>query len=159
MRFCFLLVLSVLCVSLTAETTVVYDGAASKVTNLLPNEKDLWLTLPDLTRVSGFVLKPQGACLGELCVPIPRARKQAFVRDQARAKWFNLSELARTLNQPEVQDSAHSIRLFGPRPELAMKLHDTLQAPDFTLPDWKGRSRSLSEFHGKKVLLITWASW
>jgi len=156
MRFCFLLVL---CVSLSAQTTVVYDGAASKVTNLLPGQSDLWLTLPDLTRVSGFVLKPQGACLGELCVPIPKARKQAFERDHARAKWFNLSELARTLNQPEVQDAEHNIRLFGPRPELAMKMRDTLQAPNFTLPDWKGRQRSLSEFRGKKVLLITWASW
>ena len=154
-----LLAASLLCLSLAAETTVVYDGTASKVTDLLPGEKDLWLTLPDLTRVSGFVIKPQGACLGELCVPIPKARKNAFQRDQARAKWFNLSELARTLNQPEVQDSAHNVRLFGPRPEVAMKLQSTLEAPNFTLPDWKGRPRSLSEFRGKKVLLITWASW
>jgi hypothetical protein len=142
-----------------ADITVVYDGTASKVTNLLPNERDLWLTHPDLTRVSGFEIKPQGACLGELCVPIPRARKQAFERDRARAKWFNLSELARIMGQPEVQDPELNVRVFGPRPEMAMKLQSTLEAPDFTLPDWKGRPRSLAEFRGKKVLLITWASW
>jgi len=150
-----LLAALLLCVSLSAETTVVYDGTVSKVTNLLAGERDLWLTLPDLTRVSGFVIKPQGACLGDLCVPIPKSRKQAFQRQNR----FNLSELARTLNQPEVEDSAHNIRLFGPRPEVAMKVQSTLEAPNFTLPDWKGRPRSLSEFRGKKVLLITWASW
>ncbi len=152
-------VLLLLCVSLSAQTTVVYDGAASKVTNLLPGEKDLWLTHPDLTRTSGFVIKPQGACLDELCVPIPKSRKQAFERERARVKWFNLSELARTMGQPEVQDPAHNIRVFGPRPEAAMRVQSSLQAPDFTLPDWKGRQRKLSEFRGKKVLLITWASW
>lgn len=159
MRFCLGFVLLLPLVSFAAETTVVYDGAASKVTDQLAGEKDLWLTLPDLTRVSGFERKPQGACLGELCVPIPKSRQQAYERDQARKKWFNLSELARTLGQPEVADSEHSVRLFGPRPERLMKVQETFQAPDFTLPDWKGKQRSLSEFRGKKVLLITWASW
>ena len=32
-------------------------------------------------------------------------------------------------------------------------------APDFTLPDLEGRLHSLSEHRGKKVLLVTWASW
>jgi len=32
--------------------------------------------------------------------------------------------------------------------------------PDFTLPDiWTGKPVSLSDFHGKKVLLIHFASW
>jgi hypothetical protein len=35
----------------------------------------------------------------------------------------------------------------------------SLQAPDFTLPDPSGRPHSLSEHRGKKVLLVTWASW
>ena len=160
MRFSLGVVLFLTLVSLAAaDTTVVYDGTASKVTDQLPGQRDLWLTLPDLTRVSGFVLKPQGACLGELCVPIPKARQAAFERDQAKRKWFNLSELARTMGQPEVNDNEHFIRLFGPRPERLMKMQETFEAPNFTLPDWKGTQRSLREFRGKKVLLITWASW
>jgi len=35
----------------------------------------------------------------------------------------------------------------------------SLKAPDFTLPDMNGKARSLSDFRGKKVLLLTWASW
>ena len=32
-------------------------------------------------------------------------------------------------------------------------------APNFTLPDLNGRVHSLADFRGKKVLLVTWASW
>ena len=36
---------------------------------------------------------------------------------------------------------------------------DSLEAPDFTLPDVDGELHSLVDYRGKKVLLATWASW
>ena len=36
---------------------------------------------------------------------------------------------------------------------------ESLEAPDFALPDLDGRVHTLSEHRGKKVLLATWASW
>ena len=36
---------------------------------------------------------------------------------------------------------------------------ESLEAPDFTLPDIEGKLHSLSDFRGKKVFLATWASW
>ena len=139
-------------------TTVVYDGAVS-VGERLREASDLWLTLPDLKRASGFELKPQGACLDELCVPIPKAREKAFLRREGGKRWFDLSELARVLHQPAVHDGAHDIWLFGARSDAQMKYLESLDAPDFTLPDWRGVNRSLHDFRGKKVLLLTWASW
>lgn len=143
--------------------TVIYDGKITSVQETLPDPDNLWLTTSDLTSTSGFVLKPQGACLDELCVPIPKARETAFVRNVKRVKYFNLSELARTLHQPSVHDPASAALnetwLFGARPEAQMRYVNTLEAPNFTLADWKGAQRSLSDFRGKKVLLITWASW
>ncbi|TAJ31410.1 MAG: redoxin domain-containing protein, partial [Reyranella sp.] len=35
----------------------------------------------------------------------------------------------------------------------------SLEAPDFTLPDLDGKTHSLAEQRGKKVLLVSWASW
>ncbi len=141
------------------EQTVLYDGAIATTRATLPYEEDLWLTPDELRRVSGFILKPEGACLEALCVPIPDARHEAFTRHEGGVRYFNLSELARELHQPTIRDATHSIWVFGTRPATRMKLHDTLEAPDFTLPDWKGNTRSLAEFRGRKVLLLTWASW
>ena len=32
-------------------------------------------------------------------------------------------------------------------------------APDFAVPDRKGRVVHLSDFRGRKVFVVTWASW
>lgn len=142
-----------------SEATVIYDGKPSKVQTTVPGEKDFWLTVSDLTRVSGFVLKPQGACLDQLCIPIPKARKTAFLRREGGKEWFNLSELARALRQPVARDEANAVWFIGPRPDVLTQYLETLETPNFTLPDWKGTPRSLTDFRGRKVLLITWASW
>ena len=35
----------------------------------------------------------------------------------------------------------------------------SLQAPDFALPDLAGNMHALSGQRGKKIFLVTWASW
>jgi hypothetical protein len=39
------------------------------------------------------------------------------------------------------------------------RLYRNIDAPDFALPDLKGRKRSLSEFRGKFIMLNFWATW
>ncbi len=141
------------------KQTVLYDGAIATTRAALPNEEDLWLTPDELRRVSGFILKPDGACLDELCVPIPDAQHESFFRHKGEVRYFNLSELARELHQPTIHDATHAIWVFGTRPATRLTLLATLEAPNFTLPDWKGKTRSLAEFRDRKVLLLTWASW
>jgi hypothetical protein len=70
-----------------------------------------------------------------------------------------VAELGRTLKQPVIHDDANAIWLFGSRPESLLKMANTFEAPDFTLTDWKGTPRSLHDFRGKRILLVTWASW
>lgn len=139
---------------------VIYDEVATAVAIPLAEFKandDLWVTLSDLTRATKFVLKPQGVCRDELCFPIPKGRKDAFLRKQGKAGWFNLSEFARLLHQPVAREA--ETWYFGPRPEVQNAFVGSLTAPDFTLPDVNGQPHSLHEFRGKKVLLLTWASW
>jgi hypothetical protein len=138
---------------------IVYEGVATEVAAPAEPSKDLWVTMKDMTRATGFVLKPQGMCKEELCFPIPKGRKSQFVTRRGKTSWFNLSEFARLVRQPIAYDQKHSVWYFGARQDQQAGYIETLEAPDFKLPDMSGKLRSLSDFRGKKVLLITWASW
>lgn len=140
---------------------VIYDNRPTEVASApapLPAD-DLWVTLADLKRATGFVIKPQGVCRDELCFPIPRGRRPAFLSRQRSTTWFNLSEFARLLRQPAAHETEASVWYFGPRPEEQNGFIGSLVAPDFKLTDMNGKPHSLSDFRGKKVLLLTWASW
>jgi len=151
----------------TSRCTVIYDNRTTEVTAppappaTAPD--DLWLTLADLKRATGFVIKPQGICRDELCFPVPRGRRSAFLSTVRRGRrpttWFNLSEFARLLRQPAARETEASVWYFGPRPDEQNGFIGSLVAPDFKLPDMNGKQHSLSDFRGKKVLLLTWASW
>ena len=115
----------------------------------------LWLSAADFKRVSGFERKPEGFCKGELCFPVPPARKGDF---EAGGR-YNLAALAELIGQPVVSDEAHQVWCFGEASENRKRALTSLDAPDFSLPDLDGRMHSLSEHRGKKILLVSWASW
>jgi hypothetical protein len=73
--------------------------------------------------------------------------------------WFNVSELARKLQQAVVVDREHAVWSFGNIPVTRNAYLQSAMAPFFALPNREGKLVRLSDFRGKKVLLITWASW
>jgi hypothetical protein len=139
--------------------SLIYDGIVTEVSVAPEPSTDLWITTGDLTRATRFVIKPQGVCRDELCFPLPRNRKTEFVLKKGVTTWFNLSEFARIIRQPFVTDQKNGVWYFGPRAGEQNGYLASLEAPNFTLPDLNGKLRSLADFRGKKVLLITWASW
>jgi hypothetical protein len=166
-----LVLLALPCGARAAEggRTILYDDVATELPPGLPKLDDVWLTTDELTQATRFVLKPEGVCREELCFPVPKARKDEFLRtvakktwfnlSVAKTTWFNLSAFGRLLKQPVARDEATGVFYFGPRADQQNAHLQSLLAPDFTLPDKDGRKRSLSEFRGRKVLLVTWASW
>ena len=58
---------------------------------------------------------------------------------------------------PLVHDEAAGLWSLGP--ESGGKALTTATAPDFELPDRHGQPFRLSSLRGRKVLLLTWASW
>jgi hypothetical protein len=143
----------------TGRAVIVYEGRTTEIAQARIDAADVWVTTVDLKRATGFVIKPQGVCRDELCFPIPRDRKAEFVTRQGRATWFNLTAFAKLTNQAVARDEKNRVWYFGPRADARNEYLATLEAPDFTLPDMNGRKHSLRDFRGKKVLLITWASW
>jgi AhpC/TSA family len=115
----------------------------------------LWLGGADLKRVSGWEYRPDGFCRGEVCVPVPDARKSEFV-DGGR---YNLAALTSLLGQPVVADAEFNAWCFGAAASERKRMLTSLNAPDFSLPDLDGKMHSLSDYRGKKVFVVSWASW
>jgi hypothetical protein len=147
--------------TVSSKRTIIFDGKATEVSTPAPAipSNDLWITFEELTRATGFEVKPQGVCRKELCFPLPSARKSEFIFKGGKVEWFNVSAFARLLHQPVAFDRTLATWYFGPRPEVQNNFLSSFQAPNFTLPDMEGKPHSLSDFRGKKVLIVTWASW
>jgi hypothetical protein len=114
----------------------------------------LWLSAADLERVTGFTLKPEGLCKYAICVPVPCGDK-SFVTDglvDTAAFW-------RHIGNPIVHDEPNDVWSLGIGAGTRTQTLETLEAPNFSLPDIDGRVHSLSDQRGKKVFLATWASW
>ena len=139
--------------------TIIYDGVTTKVTASAQAATDLWITTSDLSRATRFVIKPQGVCREQLCFPLPKTRKAEFIAKQGSVTWFNLSEFARLIKHPFAFDQKNLVWYFGVRTAEQNGYLASLEAPDFTLPDLNGKLHSLADFRGRKVLLVTWASW
>ena len=106
--------------------------------------------LQDFERATGWALKPEGACRGELCVPLPET-----VVDKGQV---DVTAIAEHLKMPLVRDKARGVSALGPA-VLAGRQLETATAPELVLPDVEGRDFALSSLRGQKVLLLAWAPY
>ena len=84
----------------SGRVTVLFNDRTVELEQRLADPNDLWVTPSDLTRINNFVLKPEGACLDDLCIPVLQDEDSALLVTRQSRKWFNVSELARVLRQP-----------------------------------------------------------
>ena len=103
----------------------------------------------DLPKINEFELKPQGACRADVCIPINKQWRQG--------DYFQLTAFAKKIGESVVSDSG--VWSFGEIPVVQGAYVDSRIAPDIEVPDRRGKPVRLSQFRGKKVLLVTWASW
>jgi len=132
---------------ITPDTTVSLGGGRAE-------GDDLWVPLAELVEI-GWKLEPEGACKGDMCVPVPPGREAQWLRPGA----FNFAALARHLDQPVVHHAASATWVVGESAGTRNAAMASLEAPDFTLPDLSGQMHSLSDYRGRKVFLASWASW
>jgi hypothetical protein len=136
--------------------TIVYHDRSLVIEKAVAQGDGLWITLEDLEKLTGWTLKPEGVCKGEVCVPIPRGRESEFLRaDQS----LNLAALSRLQGETVIHSDDPSVWVFSEPAEKSQSRLQSLEAPDFALPDLDGRLHRLSDYRGNKVFLFAWASW
>lgn len=131
----------------------VVDEEVVRLLAAQPEDEALWVGARDLA-AAGWEQKPAGLCRGPICIPLPADGR--FHRGDGAV---DLAALARHRGQSVVHDEEGLVWLFGMPGETLARTRESLDAPDFTLPDLDGQLHSLSQHRGKKVVLASWASW
>jgi AhpC/TSA family len=138
------------------RATILYNDLAH-VVDAVADADDLWIAPADLAAVNGFILKPEGACFADICIPV--RGDDTALREASAPRRINVAELARRLEQPYLADREDNVWSFGAIPALRTRLIDDAIAPDFNLTDRQGRQVTLSKYRDNKVIIMTWASW
>ena len=94
---------------------------------------------------TGWDIKPEGACKGDVCVPLP-------------AGAFSITAAAERLGMAVVHEPAAGLWAIGPE-SVGGRALTSVDASDFSLPDLDGNEFRLGSLHGQKVVLVAWAPY
>ena len=134
--------------------TVLYQGKTHTL-EAAGTGRQLLIRPDALTEINGFELKPEGACFGELCYPLP----DGMLIEHDGAQRFDLAAFADHIGQPYVADLESRIWSFAEIPAKRESLLVDALAPDFEITDRQGNVISRADLKGKKALIVTWSSW
>jgi hypothetical protein len=99
------------------------------------------------TAGTGWEVKPEGACKGDVCVPLDSAGDP-----------FDLVATAERLRMALVRDDDLGLWALGPE-TLSGRALPTVEAAELELPDIDGNPFRLSSLRGQKVALVAWAAY
>jgi peroxiredoxin len=133
-------------------TTILDDARATEVDAEVRGDAVL-VAAPDFAAATGWTLKPEGLCRGDVCIPL-QGQDDVVVDGRVDAE-----RVAPLLRRSVVVDAAAGVVAYAPSPAAVAEDLGDLHAPDVTLPQLDGTSFTLSEVGKKKKALVTWASW
>ena len=128
------------------------DGGASAVT-VVRGFGEFSISASDLEGATGWVLKPEGLCKGDICYPV---RNAGELSDGVN---IDLASFAKLTNQSLVFDREYEVAALGDLAPTRAESMSSLDAPDFMLPDIYDKQVSFSDFNRRKRLLLAWSSW
>jgi len=135
--------------------TLLTETGEHEMTGAEPSTEALWVSANDALQATGWEAKPEGLCKGPVCVPLPAGRAGELLAGGR----INLAAVWRHLGQPAVRSERGHAWVLSESARERKEALASLEAPDFALPDPSGRMHRLSDYRGKKVFLVTWASW
>ena len=102
----------------------------------------------DFESGTGWRLTPEGACKGDVCIPLARTPGETV----------DAVQLAAEMNLPVVEAPEHGLWAIGPEC-IGSRTLTTAEAPELALPDLDGATFELSSLRGQKVLVYAWAPY
>jgi hypothetical protein len=97
---------------------------------------------------TGWKLKPEGACQGDICIPLSRPAGETV----------DVVSIAEDVGMPLAAEPEHRLWALGPA-SIGSRTLTNATAPELRLPDLDGKEFSLSSLRGQKVLLYAWAPY
>jgi hypothetical protein len=110
--------------------------------------KSLQIPIAEFEKSTGWQIKPEGACKGDVCIPL---------REQP-GDFINVEKIAEDMNLPLATEPGHDVWALGPD-SVGGRTLTTAKAPNFTLPDLDGKLFELASLRGQKVLVYAWAPY
>ncbi len=136
---------------------ILANDKTSDISQRTDDTQELWVRVDELRGATGWGLKPEGVCLGELCVPLFEAERETWIADADDWVWFCYSAFADKIGQKHVRDGG--VWSLGSVPEVRRTGLESGLAPDFEMTERNGHTLRLSDLRGRKVVLFTWSSW
>ncbi|HET9933192.1 MAG TPA: redoxin domain-containing protein [Polyangiaceae bacterium] len=136
-------------------TRLIYGATETRLESARVEGDALWLDKLELEQSTRWSWKSQGLCRDDTCLPIPHDNDRPWVSGDR----FDVAALWRYLEWPIVRSRAGDVWVLGECASRRAAPSSSLSAPDFALPDLDGRLHRLSDYRGRKVFLVTWASW
>ncbi|MHB8463463.1 MAG: hypothetical protein ACYDH6_14980 [Acidimicrobiales bacterium] len=103
------------------------------------------LSADDFGEATGWQIKLEGACKGDVCVPLP-------------AGTFSAASAAERLGMAVVNEPSAGLWALGPA-TMGGRALTSVDTSDFALPDLDGHEFRLASLHGQKVVLVAWAPY
>ncbi len=135
----------------TSEMTVLAEAPIAIEGSWVDGEA--YIQSKDVKEVLGWEMKPEGLCKGDVCIPL------GDTVDSNSNDSFNLSHLAALVGRPSLTTSDTGTVTIGQPYGVRSEALTKRVAPDFSLPDISGVHRALSDWAGKKRLLVAFSSW
>jgi hypothetical protein len=135
----------------TSEIVVLADKATVVKGSWVEGEP--YVTPEDLETVLGWQVKPEGLCKNDACIPIGNSI------NFGEGDYLNLEEAATLVGHPSLSAPEVGMITIGQAHDVRSKALKDRVAPNFTLSDISGVDRSMSDWTGKKRLLVAFSSW
>ena len=102
----------------------------------------------DFEAGTGWQLKPEGACRGQVCVPLSKPDGDPV----------DVAQVAKDMGMPLGAAPEQGLWALGPA-VIGSRALASAEAPELRLPDLSGQEFRLSSLRGQKVLLYAWAPY